>query len=1317
MINQDKKIVDGTNIELYDQAPWSRTTVADGKWLQQNTLDPISANDRILASAIHDVSATLQDEIDYLGDELYNTSSYLNEEITKINARADVIDVVGNHEAFEERSAHLVPGVDISDRDVIKVLNDVGDDIPAWVLDNGSYVLSSIDTNNQQSYYRWLSAVDGNTSGWEYVGSLEPYYKDIELSENNITFENTAPERNYSIKADTNRYIQITPYNHDASIGLSDDFINSANLAFEAYDALSSISGINDGSITGPRVNHLVSNFSLAQGSANSATYYSFSQGLNNSAENDSLAQGANNKANNRGQALGYANSAESDSFAAGYECSADLQSFAQGKDVYAITASIAQGIENNANNYSFTQGSANSASYDSFAQGKRNYAYGQSIAAGVDNYAKNQSQALGSTNSATTDGFAAGSNNSATLAASFAQGTTNYAYNSSFAQGTSNSALTQSFAQGRNNSANYDAFAQGLSAFANYESLAQGLEVTAESKSFAQGSKNKARNNSVAIGNSNSADNQSFAVGTNNIGSSEGFSHGVSNESNADSLAQGQGNSATNRSLAQGLNNYANYYSLAQGQNNKAKTYSLAQGDSNSATSYAAAFGLNNDASETSITQGNANTASYQSIAIGNTNSAYLGSVAIGSTNVASTYSQAFGNKTSAISYSIAIGKENYVSGNGSIAGGVSSNISGNGTLVIGETNTVSADASIIAGKNNTVNEKDNSVSYFVLGSNNSAVPLANNWSYGNRTNIIAGYNNKLSGLNSVLLFGRNHTVSSDDDNHGFAYIRDSLIVGEQNTLKGQLENVTVLGQRNAFNATGAGDYDYARDTLIAGYSNTVNGSYKGSILLGGENNVNIENNLHGNTLGNVILGEQNKFTLNSDTHGLLGAIIAGLGNNVSGSTVSVIGQSNDAYAAYSNIFGYGNKVINSNGYVYDVAVGNSNIISGNMDYQNSFAFGDSNRIYDIKDSMVVGFDLSGEASALKLGYADKYVIIPKNGEVSGIDFVETTNGNRLSQIMSKSAKFSAYNDSTKIAEFPISGFKLQANTAKYISATSAANTMIFNVSDALINSASSGAAASAYIANSGVGTRVCGEDFHGLYQYGYVLIDSNNAIYSFPEPGETRTMLGYIVPIPGNTDENKLLRVEQSVPTWSNFDAISNVNHDDTLTGDGTSTAALGVVNNLKFSNVMGGSDLSRASATITHERINNPTMEYMKLQLKNENGNTGNYTLIPTNITSGYLYANGLGPITTRSINSSQIWCYAFTTANNSLTTTKSADYLEIHLTTPYDYNGPETYTATIDNQVFRLYSGAYCKLIYQWVESHNKWCVADSGYYDI
>lgn len=188
--------------------------------------------------------------------------------------------------------------------------------------------------------------------------------------------------------------------------------------------------------------------------------------------------------------------------------------------------------------------------------------------------------------------------------------------------------------------------------------------------------------------------------------------------------------------------------------------------------------------------------------------------------------------------------------------------------------------------------------------------------------------------------------------------------------------------------------------------------------------------------------------------------------------------------------------------------------------------------------------------------------------------------------------------------------------------------------------------------------------------------------------------------------------------VRNWDNMQpGMNDVKHNNTLSGDGTSTAQLGVVDNLKFAASLGSPDMSRASATIAPERILTPsTMEYMKLQLTNEYGNTRNYTLIPADISEGYLYANGAGPIVSKNLNSSKIWCYAFDTANNTLTTTKSADYLEVHLTTPYDYYGPSNYTATLDNRQFVLDSASYYDFVWQNVEGTQKWCLKYSGYYD-
>lgn len=155
-----------------------------------------------------------------------------------------------------------------------------------------------------------------------------------------------------------------------------------------------------------------------------------------------------------------------------------------------------------------------------------------------------------------------------------------------------------------------------------------------------------------------------------------------------------------------------------------------------------------------------------------------------------------------------------------------------------------------------------------------------------------------------------------------------------------------------------------------------------------------------------------------------------------------------------------------------------------------------------------------------------------------------------------------------------------------------------------------------------------------------------------------------------------------------------------------------------NLKFSKVIGGADNGPASAQIGLTKIVSPvTMQYYKMSVVNENNNTETFSMIPTSIGSGFLYAAGNGPIITANINSSPIWCYAFSSGMPSMTTTKSGDYKEVHLSTPYDYNGPSMFTATIDGQNFVLSSGAYVNMVWQNVEGTDRWCVTNSGNYSL
>ena len=91
----------------------TRATIADGKVLNNLVFLPYSGKDNYLLDSLNSTYS-----------ECSSFSGYLHDEIIMINARADVIDVVGTHEAFMTRSASLVSGVDITHRDVIKILND-----------------------------------------------------------------------------------------------------------------------------------------------------------------------------------------------------------------------------------------------------------------------------------------------------------------------------------------------------------------------------------------------------------------------------------------------------------------------------------------------------------------------------------------------------------------------------------------------------------------------------------------------------------------------------------------------------------------------------------------------------------------------------------------------------------------------------------------------------------------------------------------------------------------------------------------------------------------------------------------------------------------------------------------------------------------------------------------------------------------------------------------------------------------------------------------------------------------------------------------
>lgn len=224
---QRKELVDGTGIELYNQAKWSRSTVADGKWLQSDTLDPISANDRILASAIHDVSADLGDMIDYvsatvdankieLHNEIYVASSYLQGEVDMLEAATDVVDIIGTLPELDTYSKR------ITENDIIKILDTEG----TWTdpVAQTEHVFSG-----DQVYLRYTGETTAtpDPTKWTYVGQIKPPNSWKQWSEENDTKVNGT--NNYYIGSGNSAFGNTVVFGNNNESKSTDKLIKENN--------------------------------------------------------------------------------------------------------------------------------------------------------------------------------------------------------------------------------------------------------------------------------------------------------------------------------------------------------------------------------------------------------------------------------------------------------------------------------------------------------------------------------------------------------------------------------------------------------------------------------------------------------------------------------------------------------------------------------------------------------------------------------------------------------------------------------------------------------------------------------------------------------------------------------------------------------------------------------------------------------------------------------------------------------------------------------------------------------------------------------
>lgn len=132
---------------------WDRNTVADGKWLQKYTLEPIRSADVYLASAV----------------------DYEHMRIDMLENATDVITIYKSYSSFTATSGDLFngsdPGLYITDYDIVKVLNDETE-------------------SGCQTYWQWVYTAgpapaepDPTKGEWQAKGALQPYYTTAQIDE------------------------------------------------------------------------------------------------------------------------------------------------------------------------------------------------------------------------------------------------------------------------------------------------------------------------------------------------------------------------------------------------------------------------------------------------------------------------------------------------------------------------------------------------------------------------------------------------------------------------------------------------------------------------------------------------------------------------------------------------------------------------------------------------------------------------------------------------------------------------------------------------------------------------------------------------------------------------------------------------------------------------------------------------------------------------------------------------------------------------------------------------------------------------------
>lgn len=522
--------------EDYPVARWDRNTVADGKWLQENTIGPLSARDDFLLSLFEDLeggdswkkwsenhnSTSEYPDIAsaiYLGPNneiLGSGHAYVVGENNNVSATTNVsVDIHGN---ITSRGGSYVFGMDNYVNDGFVIGNQItalqgskvfGRDSTAIGCSTiigynasakeGSLILNTPRDNSHKTYAEAGSIILGTDAS--AVGGSLIISTPGGTSKNSM---NIAAGGSLILGAETG-----DNYAYAGSIAIGKNLTANSNGLALGTNAKAEYGAVSIG-FDRERSNAYAKDGSIAIGNA-SAMGGSFGLGLKN---------GENVKANNNGFVIGNKNIfADYLSFVFGYEnvsarsCAfsfgnKNIYSYGNaiamgGDNLYASQCAVVFGTDNSATNGSFAFGKENSANYGSYSFGFRNIIDHSATNFGEDNIASNMATVFGNSNEVNNNSFNFGNYNTVT----------NYSIN----LGNNNSATEESVTFGNNNSANNNSFNFGNTNIVDNHSINFGSENVSEKHSVTFGEYNSAYN-SIILGDSNKSHCEPYLIKKNTI-------------------------------------------------------------------------------------------------------------------------------------------------------------------------------------------------------------------------------------------------------------------------------------------------------------------------------------------------------------------------------------------------------------------------------------------------------------------------------------------------------------------------------------------------------------------------------------------------------------------------------------------------------------------------------------------------------------------------------------------------------------------------------------------------------------------------------